>query len=526
MSAMNDRMNIGAVRFFKSNENDPPYYWCWQIAYWFFCGFISFSMYLSDKRLSDDHADYLIWDLIVVSSCLFFSHCFLRPVYWWLSRLSWSCSKKIVGFVSAIHVCVWMVFGVLKGIFGFFVSSSHALENSSYITMTIIVFVVLILWGLIYHHWTWKTNQQNRIDPEKSGYYVLCQIGVWLVFVGFWYALFHSNEEFIIIYETFFKIWMKLYFCIGILVTHCLLRPYCRRLITLKMDPIGKVVLSFAMIFVCVMLGLIIGDACLSWATIEVPQRSAVEFIISCFIRYMIYVMWMLGYMAWLNWQQKQNELTRRLQLEASFREAQLSGLKQQLNPHFIFNTLNSLRALIVKDPQVARKMVTGISNLLRYSLYESEKDVVPLEQEVEIVKDYLEIELLRYDNRIELTWDIDEPLLSVMVIPLCLQTLVENAIKHTINQYSDGIFILIKAKIREESLHIIVENKGRIVASDRSGIGLKNTKERLALIFGDQASLSLTQKQEEVVQAKIIIPLSASTTIQPEEKPPTGDAE
>ncbi len=517
-------MNVSAVRFFKSNENDPPYYWCWQIAYWFFWALISFSAYLNEKSLSDNHTDHIVCNLISVSFSLFLTHCFLRPVYWWLSRLSWSCSKKIVGFLVAAHLCVWAICGVYKVTFYFLVSPSSALEDASFVMMFVFQ-IVLILWGFIYHDWTWKTVRQDRIELENPIYYVLCQVAIWFVFVGFWYTLFLSKEGFENNYGDFFKLWMQLYVCIGILISHGVLRTYCRRLITLGLGPIGKVILSFAVLFLCVLLGLLIDLACITWATVEIPPRSPVEVLISIFIRYVIFVIWMLGYMAWLNWQQKQSELTRRLQLEASFRDAQLSGLKQQLNPHFIFNTLNSLRALIVKDPQVARKMVTGISNVLRYSLYESEKNVVPLEQEVEIVKDYLQIELLRYDSRIELTWDIDEPLLSIMVIPLCLQTLVENAIKHTINQYSEGIFIHIEAQIREESLHIIVENKGRIIPSERSGIGLKNTTERLALIFGDQASLSLTQKQEEVVQAKIIIPLSGSISKPSEEKPPTGDA-
>ncbi len=517
-------MSVSAVRFLKSNENDPPYYWCWQIAYWFCWALIFFSAYLNGKPLNDNHTDYLIFSVTFISSCLLFTHCFLRPFYWRLSRWNWSCSQKIIGYFLAIHLSVWGIVGVFKVIFRFFVSSEDAPVNVS-LNSILIVHVVLILWGLIYHYWAWKVYQEDRIKPENPKYYVFCHLASWMVFICFWYALFLSKEGFDNPYVDFFKAWMRLYFCMGILITHCILRPYCRALINLRLGPVGKVMLSFAMLYMCVALGLFIGFAWYTWATVDFPPRNTEESLIVFLIHYAVYAMWMLGYMAWLNWLQKQSELTRRLQLEASFREAQLSGLKQQLNPHFIFNALNSLRALIVKDPQIARKMVTGISNLLRYSLYESEKDVVPLEQEVEIVKDYLDIELLRYDGRIELTWDIGEPLLSIKVIPLCLQTLVENAIKHTINQYSDGIFIHIQAQIREESLHLIVENKGRIVTSERNGIGLKNTTERLALIFGEQANLSLTQKQEEVVEAKIIIPLSGSIPKPSEENAPIGDA-
>ncbi len=374
----------------------------------------------------------------------------------------------------------------------------------------ILYHMFFILWALIYHHWTWQSYGQATELAENPNYYVLGQLFGWSLVGVVWYVLYTGRGSAADVNMTNFLLWIMVYYCSSILLSHYFLRPFYKHLLNLALGVVGKILLCLLMLYFCNMIGVIISAVWISLANINVEDRTTDFNIASFVVSYIALMLWSFVYHGWLSWQQKQDDMTRSLKLESSLREAKISGLKQQLNPHFIFNALNSLRALIIKDQQAARQMVTGIANLLRYSLYQSDEDTVPLEQEMQIVEDYLAIERLRYEGRVSVSWDIPSEFLRVRVLPLCLQTLVENAIKHTINQYAQGIFVNISARRQANKICLRVENRGRIIDSDtgRVGIGLRNTRERLALIFGEEASLSLVQKDDERVQAQIILPL------------------
>ncbi len=202
-----------------------------------------------------------------------------------------------------------------------------------------------------------------------------------------------------------------------------------------------------------------------------------------------------------------------RLQLMTSVKEAELRALKSQVNPHFIFNSLNSLRALIDEDPARARKAVTQLANLLRYSLQSGQLETVPFEDELGIVNDYLALEQVRHEERLRLRLDIAPEALHLQIPPMLLQTLVENAVKYGISPRPEGGEIAIVARKEGDALRIQVSNPGEIAEAGRAsstGVGLHNAAERLRLIFGERATLRLRPDKPALVVAEAVIPLPA----------------
>jgi hypothetical protein len=210
------------------------------------------------------------------------------------------------------------------------------------------------------------------------------------------------------------------------------------------------------------------------------------------------------------------------LRLAANVKEAELRALKSQVNPHFLFNSLNSLRALIDEDAPKAREAVTRLANMLRYSLQSGQLETVPFEDELRIVEDYLALEQIRHENRLQVRWDITEEVRAgaVAVPPMLLQTLVENAVKYGIGTRREGGELRITARYEGAALLIRVTNPGDLAApasdsaaraGSSTGVGLRNASERLKLLFGDRASLSLLSEPAGCVTASVLIPLNPS---------------
>lgn len=204
-----------------------------------------------------------------------------------------------------------------------------------------------------------------------------------------------------------------------------------------------------------------------------------------------------------------------RLKLATMAKHAELRALKSQLNPHFIFNSLNSLRALIDENPARAREAVTQLANLLRYSLQSVQRETVPFEEELRVVRDYLSLEQVRHEERLRLRLDVPDEALHWPIPPLLLQTLVENAVKYGIASRPEGGEIGIVARCERGILTLRVTNPGRLAegpAKNRStGLGLSNAGERLRLIFGEKSSLEVRTEGADSVVAEAIIPLQPS---------------
>jgi signal transduction histidine kinase len=206
-----------------------------------------------------------------------------------------------------------------------------------------------------------------------------------------------------------------------------------------------------------------------------------------------------------------------RLRLVSSVKEAQLQSLKLQVNPHFIFNSLNSLRALIDEDPARARQSVTQLANLLRYSLQSGQLETVPFEDELRVVNDYLALEQVRHEERLSVRLDIDPDTLALPVPPMLLQTLVENAVKYGISTRAEGGEIAIVARCENGALRLLVTNPGELASpavkarAGSTGLGLHNAAERMRLLFGERATLELRADTPERVVAEAILPLHLS---------------
>lgn len=204
----------------------------------------------------------------------------------------------------------------------------------------------------------------------------------------------------------------------------------------------------------------------------------------------------------------KSRELEK-MQLKASINDAEAKVLRAQMNPHFMFNALNSIRALIVEDPERAKLSVTQLSNLLRSALLADRRTTVSLKEEIKTMEDYLALEKVRYEERLQIKWNIASATNNLQVPPMMLQTLVENAIKHGVQKALSWGFVEIETKLLANNLHITIRNTGKLKGTESkgSGFGLKNTQQRILLLYGSQATFKIFQETENEVSAQIIIP-------------------
>jgi len=201
-------------------------------------------------------------------------------------------------------------------------------------------------------------------------------------------------------------------------------------------------------------------------------------------------------------------EEIKNLKWQAAKNEIELNKIKSQLNPHFIFNSMNSIRALIAEDPELAKTAITQLSNVLRNSLLMGNKKLIPFREEMKLVNDYLNLEKTRFEERLTIERNIEKSSEGFLVPPLMIQTIVENGIKHGTSQLPKGGIISITSKIKKEHLEIIIINSGNYDQNKptETGFGLINTQQRLQLLYGEKASFSIAN-ENEMVKAVIIIP-------------------
>ena len=208
------------------------------------------------------------------------------------------------------------------------------------------------------------------------------------------------------------------------------------------------------------------------------------------------------------------NEYNKSLKYEASMIEIELNNLKSQLNPHFIFNALNSIRALVDENPKKSKQAITQLSNILRNSLASDKKGLTNFDEELKIVKDYLGLESIRFEERLKTEFDIHPESQRFLVPPLMIQTLVENGIKHGISKLTRGGVIQLKTDVVRDKLKIHIRNSGHYVNGtkrSKSGLGLENTVQRLKLIYGDEATFRIANESDNFVLTELIIPQNIS---------------
>ena len=197
-------------------------------------------------------------------------------------------------------------------------------------------------------------------------------------------------------------------------------------------------------------------------------------------------------------------------QLEARLSESRLELLRAQLQPHFLFNSLNTIAELIHEDPDRADRMLTGLSDLLRASLDAGGRQEVPLRDELDLTRRYLDIHAARFGDRLRVDIEVPEACLDARVPHFVLQPLVENAVVHGIAPSADPGLIRIAATASESQLELVVEDSGQGIdgAAPAAGIGLANTRARLEALYRGRASLVVAPRAGGGTRAVIVLPL------------------
>ncbi|MEO7313736.1 MAG: histidine kinase [Ginsengibacter sp.] len=222
---------------------------------------------------------------------------------------------------------------------------------------------------------------------------------------------------------------------------------------------------------------------------------------------FILIALWLLIYMVWHYLLRNQKDEVDKLSLEKTVKELELQTIKSHINPHFIFNSLNSIRALVEENPSRARKAITELSNILRSSLQVEKMETVTLKKELSIVKDYLALEQMRFEERLRIELDIDEATLDQPVPPMMLQTLVENSIKHGISKQINGGIVRVVSRFNNDQFELIVQNTGNLEEDAVDGFGFKSTHERLKILYGKSAVFAISEIKENMVEAKIQMP-------------------
>jgi two-component system LytT family sensor kinase len=219
---------------------------------------------------------------------------------------------------------------------------------------------------------------------------------------------------------------------------------------------------------------------------------------------------WAAAYVA-VHWYRRVREAQlREVQAQLSLQKAELRALQAQVNPHFLFNSLNAIRGTVRENPELAEDMITSLSNLFRRSLRSDGTQLIPLAEEMEAVSDYLALESARFDERLKVSVEVQPDAERCQVPAMLLQTLVENAVKHGISKLPKGGNVRIRGLLEDQMLVLEVENTGSLRQQEfdgrGTGTGLTNARERLRVLCGNQASLSLTDRNGWV-SAKVVIP-------------------
>ena len=223
------------------------------------------------------------------------------------------------------------------------------------------------------------------------------------------------------------------------------------------------------------------------------------------------FLVWNIAYMAVLALRRASRFEAEALRLEISSKDAELRALQAQVNPHFFFNSMNSVRALIYEDQHAAARMIDQLAALMRYALQSGQADTVPLAAEIEAVQAYLAIEKIRFEERMQVSVAIGPGLDHVRIPPMALQTLVENAVKYGVEASPTGSEIRIRAQRMPDGLiHIEIANLGAIIPfANSTKVGLVNTRKRLALALGAAAHLDLSENSGWV-RATLTLPEAA----------------
>ena len=221
-----------------------------------------------------------------------------------------------------------------------------------------------------------------------------------------------------------------------------------------------------------------------------------------------VYLLVILTYFLFISLTNLSEKKAREAKLESLVKETELKMLRSQINPHFLFNSLNSVSSLTITDPEKARDMVIKLSEFMRYALSKKDEQPVSLRSELENLRLYLDIEKVRFGDRLSTEENIDEECFEIKMPVMILQPLYENAIKHGVYESTESVRITTKARITDGHVEIIISNNYDIAPSSRrgTGTGLLNVARRLELFYGKKASIK-TAKENGTFTVTLYVP-------------------
>lgn len=214
----------------------------------------------------------------------------------------------------------------------------------------------------------------------------------------------------------------------------------------------------------------------------------------------LIYAIWLSVYYAYLFFSKQRQLSIEKINLELELKEAELNQLKKQLSPHFLFNSLNNIRSLILEDKERAREAITYVSDLLRYALNYQEKETVTIQEEMDVVESYIELNKIHFEENVNFIVNINHQSLNVEIPPMSIQTLIENAIKHGVSKAVFPTSLNLDINTKEKGTTITIKNEGELKETKRKGIGIENLKRRLTFIYEENAVFELKEDKGSVI--------------------------
>jgi sensor histidine kinase YesM len=344
------------------------------------------------------------------------------------------------------------------------------------------------------------------VKRKKIVYWLLQIIG-WFMYGTLLFLAAYRNANNQLEFSIFFN--LTLYLIVGILLSHLLRFLYLRNKYFQFNAPllVSRIVIysgivSFTYTLINKLLFSIIYLTFTKWDLLTILLNTSSIFV--------VFILWSSIYITYHLFEESRKKEINNLLLTKTQTELELQNLRAQLNPHFLFNSLNAIRALIEIEPTKAKNGINLLSNLLRSTLKLNSDKLVPIHKEMELVDAYLQLEKIRFEERLEVRSKIDEGCLYLEIPAFTIQTLVENSIKHGISQLIDGGFIEISVYRNENFCRIIVLNSGTISKNIDLGIGLDNLKKRFKLQYQDQFTFSIISS-DDCVEVAISIPANIS---------------
>lgn len=284
--------------------------------------------------------------------------------------------------------------------------------------------------------------------------------------------------------------------CVAMFLASLLLRPLCRSLVRRELPWIGLELRALAWSAVVGAIAAFITEL----AILRVVRLVWIDLLVNVVQFSFVLFLWCTLYFSIKQWQQSAGERERLLIAEREARDARLSALRYQLNPHFLFNSLNAVSTLVLKgDAPRATRMLSQIASLLRASFDGPTILEIPFSHELDFAEKYLAIEKTRLGDRLQVAFEVAPESLDAAVPSMLLQPLLENAVRHGVGRLREGGVIAIQAAIVDDRLRLVVTNSGphrdveARVDENRSGIGLANTTERLKRLYGPACDFALS---------------------------------